>query len=97
MAGQGERTSSEMMAARMAAGFTPPRLGTVGEMVEAGVPPTGEQVFNEKTKEEQDEMLGPDSAALVRAGILTLDDLKGESELAEEPNFITQKPLSAVT
>ena len=59
--------------------------------------PTGVEVFNDKTKEEQDEMLGPDSAALVRAGILTLDDLKGESELAEEPNFITQKPLSAVT
>lgn len=59
--------------------------------------PTGVEVFNEKTKEQQDEMLGPDTAALVRAGILTLDDLKGESELAEEPNFITQKPLSAVT
>lgn len=59
--------------------------------------PTGVEVFNDKTKEEQDEMLGPDSAALVRAGILTLDDLKGESELAESQNFITQKPLSAVT
>jgi hypothetical protein len=59
--------------------------------------PTGVEIFNEKSKQEQDEMLGPDSAALVRAGIITLDDLKGESELDTEPNFITQKPLSAVT
>lgn len=59
--------------------------------------PTGIEVFNEKTKEQQDEMLGPDSAALVRAGIISLDDLHGESELETEPNFITQKPLTAVT
>lgn len=59
--------------------------------------PTGVEVFKEKTKEQQDEMLGPDAAALVRADILTLDDLRGESDLAEGPNFITQKPLTAVT
>ncbi len=59
--------------------------------------PTGVEVFNDKSAEQQDEMLGPDAAALVRAGVVTLNDLRGHSELVSEPDFITQKPLSAVT
>lgn len=59
--------------------------------------PTGVEVFNDKTDAEQDAMLGPDAAALVRAGVITLDDLHGRSEMATEPDFITQKPLAAVT
>ena len=59
--------------------------------------PTGIEVFRDKTDAEQDAMLGPDAAALVRVGVITLDDLHGRSELATEPDFITQKPLSAVT
>lgn len=59
--------------------------------------PTGSEIFAAKTRKEQDEMLGPAAAALVRAGIITLDDLYGKSNLDSEPDFITQKPLSAVT
>lgn len=96
MAGQGERTSSEMMAARMAGGFSTPRLGTVEEMAEAGIPPTGEQIFNDKTPEQQDEMLGPEAANAIRSGLVTLDQLQGESELTESVNFITQRPISDI-
>jgi hypothetical protein len=85
------------MAARMAGGFSAPQLATVDEMVEAGIPPTGEQMFNHKSHEEQDEMLGPQAANAVRSGLVTLDQLKGESELAEGENFITQRPLSDLT
>ncbi len=58
--------------------------------------PTGVEVFNAKSDAEQDEMLGPEAAALVRAGEITLDDLRGHSELAEAPDFITQRPISAL-
>lgn len=57
---------------------------------------TGVEIFNQKTPAEQDEMLGPEAASLVREGTITLDDLRGESELESEPNFITQRPISAL-
>lgn len=82
------------MAGRMAGGFSAPDMATPDEMAEAGIPPTGEQIFNAKTLEEQDEMLGPKAANAVRSGLITLDQLKGESELSEGKNFITQRPLS---
>ena len=56
--------------------------------------PTGIELFNAKTEEEQDAMVGPEAAEKLRAGEITLTDLAGESHLdSEADDFITQKPL----
>ena len=52
--------------------------------------PTAEQIFAAKTAAEQDQALGPTVAEAVRNGTVALSALVAESELAEEPNFITQ-------
>lgn len=75
------------------------RMGDLQGVVREGTPAdgvrlTGRQIFQAKSQSEQDEMLGPEAANAVRSGLIQLDDLKGESELAEGENFITQKPLS---
>jgi hypothetical protein len=64
----------------------------VGVVAKIAVP-TGQEVFNAKTVEQQDEMLGPEPAALVRDGVITLSDLYERSPLEEGDDFITQKPL----
>jgi hypothetical protein len=64
----------------------------VGVVAKIAVP-TGQEVFNAKTVEQQDEMLGPEPAALVRDGAITLSDLYERSPLEEGDDFITQKPL----
>jgi hypothetical protein len=79
-----------------------PGCQCVASPVVKGVPntfpvPTGVEIFNEKSQQEQDEMLGPEAANAVRSGLVTLDQLKGESDLEEAPNFITQKPITAIT
>lgn len=58
--------------------------------------PTGAELFDAKSADEQDEMLGPEAANAVRSGLITLDQLRSESEMAEGENFITQRPLSAI-
>jgi hypothetical protein len=59
--------------------------------------PTGAAIFNAKDRAEQDEMLGPEAAEKVRRGELTLADLAGESPMdSDAPDWITQKPLTAV-
>lgn len=57
--------------------------------------PTGKQIFEAMTAAEQDKAVGPKVAAAVRSGAVTLAALVGESELAEETNFISQAPASA--
>lgn len=56
--------------------------------------PTGTTLFNSKTKEQQDAALGPDAAAKVRDGTLALGDLVAHSQMATQPDFITQAPVS---
>jgi hypothetical protein len=58
--------------------------------------PTGQQIFDGKTKAEQDEMLGPEVAEQVRAGDASLADLVQESPLnSDQDPFITQAPVGA--
>lgn len=59
----------------------------------AGHRPTGQEVFDAKTREEQNEMLGEEKASLVRAGIVSLADLVDFSSLETAADFITEKPL----
>lgn len=60
--------------------------------------PTGVEIFNEKSHSEQDEMLGPEAAEAVRSGAVALSDLVGHSEMdSDQPDWITQRPISALT
>lgn len=59
--------------------------------------PSGAEIFAAKSRDEQDEMLGPESADLVRSGAIELSDLVAHSPLdSDQPNFITQRPVSAL-
>lgn len=73
----------------------------VSEPIVAGVPslfpqPTGQETFDAKTTAEQDEMLGPDAAEKVRDG-LPLTELVETSQIETADDFITQRPVSALT
>lgn len=59
--------------------------------------PTGQQLFERMGRAEQDEGLGSEAAERVRAGEIGLTDLVGESRLETAENFLTQKPLDAVS
>ena len=60
--------------------------------------PTGAEIFNQKSRPEQDEMLGPEAAEAVRSGAVALPDLVAHSETdSDQPNWITQRPISALT
>lgn len=59
--------------------------------------PTGIEIFTAYTREQQDEMLGPEAAEKVRSGDIQLADLVEESEMETSDNWITQKPLQAAT
>lgn len=65
----------------------------------SGVPdlfpvPTGTELFDSKSEVEQDDALGPKAAALVRAGVIELQDLVEHEQLdSDQPAFITQKPV----
>jgi|GEM_PF-1536854 len=59
--------------------------------------PTGQELFDAKTEAEQNEMLGPETAQLVRDGIVTISDLYSKAELDDAPDFITQRPLNELT
>lgn len=78
-----------------------PGCGCVSQPNVKGAPdrfpvPTGAEIFASKTSEERDEMLGPEAAALVAAGVVTLDELVDESPLEEGEAFITQRPIQSV-
>lgn len=59
--------------------------------------PTGAALFAAKTKAEQDASIGPEAAELVRGGHAELTDFVSHSPQAEQPDFITQKPVEQVT
>jgi hypothetical protein len=76
-----------------------PGCGCVSQPVVKGLPETvavltGVEIFASKTEAEQDEMLGPEAAELVREGKVQLSDLVKRSSLDEAPDFITQRPVS---
>lgn len=53
--------------------------------------PTGAELFNAKTPEEQDAMVGPEAAEKLRTGQIAMADLIGESHLdSDAENFLTQ-------
>jgi hypothetical protein len=54
---------------------------------------SGQQIFEEKSLEEQDAMLGPAAAQAVRDGLIRVEDLAGRSPREFGPDFLTQKPL----
>jgi hypothetical protein len=53
--------------------------------------PTGQEIFDSLSKAEQDEMLGPEAAEMVRQGEVMLADL-----VEVDGGFITQKPVTAL-
>lgn len=52
--------------------------------------PTGQQLFENSSTQEQNEMLGPEIADLVRKGEIELGDLVEVTPMAQGDNFITQ-------
>lgn len=59
--------------------------------------PTGEEIFDRMTRQEQDEGLGPVAAGAIRSGEVGLADLVAESPLETQENFLTQRPVSALS
>lgn len=59
--------------------------------------PTGAALFKSLTKEQQDEKVGAEAAALIRDGQADLKDFVAHSRLEEQDeDFITQKPVQDV-
>lgn len=77
-----------------------PGCGCVSQPVVRGLPETiavltGAEIFASKTEAEQNEMLGPEAADLVRRGEVGLSDLVKRSRLdSDQPDFLTQRPVS---
>ena len=57
--------------------------------------PTGMELFNDRSREDQDAMVGPEAAEKLRTGQITMNDLIGESQLDSAPNILTQAPTPA--
>jgi hypothetical protein len=64
---------------------------TSQELKEAGERPTGQEIFDSLSKAEQDEMLGPEAADMVRNGDAVLSDF-----VEVDGGFITQRPVTAL-
>lgn len=78
-----------------------PGCACVTTPIVRGVPdlfpvPTGAQLFAAMSEREQNEALGPEAAELVRAGAISLEELVGTSPQKITPDFITQRPVSAL-
>jgi hypothetical protein len=69
----------------------PVRDITPEERREANLRPTGQEIFDSLSKAEQDEMLGPEAAEMVRNGDAVLSDF-----VEVDGGFITQKPVTAL-
>ncbi len=61
-----------------------------------GVRPSGQQIFDAKTTEEQDALFGPEKAALVRSGEVALADLIDHSPIKHGDDILTERPLEAL-
>lgn len=58
---------------------------------------SGAQVFAAMSTADQDDVIGPEKAELIRAGEIAITDLVTRSPLEHEPDFITEAPLEALT
>lgn len=58
--------------------------------------PSGDEIFEAMTPAAQDAAVGPTIAERIRAGDVALTALVATSEQEEQPDFITQKPVSAL-
>ena len=56
--------------------------------------PTGNQLFERMTPEEQNEQFGKRKADALRSGRISLTDLVGTSAMITEDDYLTEKPLS---
>ena len=88
---------SESLATKRIADLRPSEAHptTPEERKEAGLRPTGNEIFQRMTRAEQDEQFGPEKAEALRSGSIALTDLVGTSPLATEPDYIVEKPLDA--
>lgn len=55
--------------------------------------PTGRDIFNGLTEQQQDELLGPDKARLIRSGDVPFDRLAGTSRMTAQPDALTERSL----
>jgi hypothetical protein len=75
-----------------------PECQCIEEPVVGDVPdrihrPTGPQLFEGLSSDEQDQRFGAEKAALIRSGEVALADLVATSPMQTEPDFITERPL----
>lgn len=71
-----------------------PKVSGVSQLITR---PTGMELFNAKTPEEQDAMVGIEAADKLRKGEIAMGDLVAHSELdSDAENFLTQKPLDDI-
>jgi hypothetical protein len=60
----------------------------------APVRPTGQEIFDSMSPEEQDEMIGAAAAEAIRQGEATLADFVERVAPGDTPGFIRQKPVA---
>lgn len=77
-----------------------PHCDCVAEPVVIGVPdnvqrPTGQEIFNKLPRAEQDRRLGKSAAEAARNGV-PLSAFVGHADIENEPDWLLQKPLSAL-
>jgi hypothetical protein len=58
---------------------------------------TGQEIFDAKTEAEQNEMVGPGAAQMIRDGDITIADLFQRNSISFGDDFIAQKPLKDLT
>jgi hypothetical protein len=101
-----QRTPSEVVAELMAEGISERAALEIvavfrGDVVDPDpktvVPdtarPTGQELFDSLSKDEQDELLGPEKAEMVRRGEIELSDLVQRENLEHGDHYIVPKPL----
>lgn len=79
-----------------------PGCQCVSEPIVVGAPdrirrPSGASLFAAMTAVAQDQLLGPEKAELVRTGAADLADLVDHSPMKHEDDYLTERPLEALT
>ncbi|HTE62876.1 MAG TPA: hypothetical protein VK631_21155, partial [Solirubrobacteraceae bacterium] len=79
-----------------------PHCECTAEPVLAGVSdsivrPSGREVFASWPQEQQDALLGPEKAALIRSGEVPFERLIAPQPMAIAPDGLTEAPLAALT
>lgn len=94
--GQHDTTPAELVEVGLPVAAAPAtvedRIADVGGRARGRSRPTGQQMFEAMTKEEQDEQFGPAVAEALRKGEIELADLVDRSA----DDFITGKPAQAL-